>query len=406
MRILILSQWFQPEPTFKGLPLAKALQAKGHAVEVLTGFPNYPGGRLYPGYKLRLWKREVVDGIRITRVILYPSHDRSALRRVFNYMSFALSTSLLGTFLVKKPDIVYAFNLVTLGPTTHLLRLRFGSSIILDVQDLWPDSVIDSEMIKNGFFHAMLARYCRIVYQDADHLIALSPGMKAELVRRGIDQSKISVVYNWCEDKTIVKGEDGEKPLLAPNLNGRFVAMYAGNMGVMQRLDILLEAAEKIGKIEANIALVFVGGGVDRERLKNIAQLKALKNVFFLERQPPERMPSIYRLADVLLVHLKDTNLFRMTIPSKIQAYMAAGKPMIAGIRGDAADLIRVSGSGKAVNPESPEELAESILGFFRMPILERTEMGTRGRDYYDKHLAMNVGVDRIEKIFVANCQR
>ena len=406
MRILILSQWFQPEPTFKGLPLAKALQAKGHDVEVLTGFPNYPGGRLYPGYKLRLWKREVVDGIRINRVILYPSHDRSYLRRVFNYVSFGLSASLLGIFLVKRPDVVYAFNLVTLGPTTHLLRLLFGSSIILDVQDLWPDSVIDSGMIKRGFFYDMLTRYCRIAYHDADHLITLSPGMKAEMVRRGIDQDKISVVYNWCEDKMIPRGGDGEKPLLFPNLNGRFVAMYAGNMGVMQKLDVLLDAAEYLAKIEANIALVFIGGGVDGARLKNIAHRKALENVFFLERQPPERMPSMYRFADVLLVHLKDAHLFRMTIPSKIQAYMAAGKPIIAGMRGDAADLIRVSGSGRVVNPESPEEMAESILDIYRMPVLGRIEMGARGRDYYDNYLAMNVGVDKIEKIFLANCRR
>jgi hypothetical protein len=143
MKILLLTQWFQPEPFFKGLSFAKALKSRGHDVEVLTGFPNYPGGKLYPGYRVRLWQRESVDGIRVNRVALYPSHDRSGLKRMLNYLSFGLSAALIGPLLVQKPDVIYVYNLVTLGPAAYLLRFFYGCPVVYDVQDIWPDSVVD-----------------------------------------------------------------------------------------------------------------------------------------------------------------------------------------------------------------------------------------------------------------------
>jgi colanic acid biosynthesis glycosyl transferase WcaI len=402
MRILILSQWFQPEPTFKGLPLAKALQANGHAVEVLTGFPNYPGGKLYPGYKLRLWKREVMEGIRVIRVILFPSHDRSALRRVFNYISFGLSTLLFGSLLIKEPDVVYAFNLVTLGPAARLIKLRFGASIILDIQDLWPDSVVESGMITGRISRILLKSASNLVYRGMDHLIVLSPTMKSELMKRRINGERISVVYNWCEDHELGYGEEPADISAFPALSGRFVVMYAGNLGVLQKLDTVLAAAGKIKNIEPNIVFVFVGDGVDRSRLEKIAREKVLSNVFFWKRQAPNRMPAVYRTADVMLVHLKDSYLFRMTIPSKIQAYMASGKPIIAGIKGDAADLVRLSGAGIVVDPEKPDEISRAILDMFRMPKSKLAEMGIVGREYYRKYLDMNTGIGQIEQIMIA----
>src|SRR5664280_315157 len=144
MNILFLSQWFQPEPCFKGLPFAKALREKGHHVEILTGFPNYPGGKIYPNYRVLLYQREMLDGIQVNRVPLYPSHDKSALRRIINYLSFAVSAFLLGPWLIRRPDIIYVCNLVTLSPVAFLLRFLFGSKIIIDVLDLWPESVTSS----------------------------------------------------------------------------------------------------------------------------------------------------------------------------------------------------------------------------------------------------------------------
>ena len=140
MRILFLTQWFQPEPFFKGLPFAKALADHGHEVEILTGFPNYPGGKVYPGYRVCLHQRETMDRIKINRVPLYPSHDKSALRRSVNYLTFSLSLLLFGPWLIRRPDVIYVYNLVTIGPPAFLFRFLFGSKVIMDVQDLWPDS--------------------------------------------------------------------------------------------------------------------------------------------------------------------------------------------------------------------------------------------------------------------------
>ncbi len=195
MRILFLTQWFQPEAFFKGLPFAKALRERGHEVEILTGFPNYPGGKVYPGYRVRLYQGEEMDGIKVHRVFLYPSHDTSALRRILNYLTFALSTFLLGPWLIRKPDVVYVYNLITLGPAAFLIRFLFGAKVVIDVQDLWPESVANSSMLNNKAALGVLNRLCNRVYRGADQVTVLSPGFKKELIRRGVAGERIEVIY-------------------------------------------------------------------------------------------------------------------------------------------------------------------------------------------------------------------
>ena len=401
MRILLLSQWFQPEPAFKGLPLAKALRDRGHEVEVLTGFPNYPGGRVYPGYRIRPWQRDNMEKIRINRVALYPSHDRSGLRRITNYLSFGLSAATIGSLLIKRPDVIYAFNLVTLSLATNLLKVRFRCPVVFDIQDLWPDSVADSKMLNSRFLLRILCRWSTFAYGSATHLITLSPGMKDEIVKRGIDQSRVSVVYNWCNEEYTKPIPRDESLAAKYGLSGQFVVMFAGTMGVMQRLDVLLEAAERLVAAESRIRFVFVGGGIECGLLKRIALDKHLANVVFIEKQPAENMARILGIADVTIVHLKDLPLFRIAVPSKIQAYMAAAKPIIAGIRGDAETIIRESGAGKVVAPEDSRAIADAVLEFYRMPEKERKTMGLRGLEFYRSNMSIEAGVDKIEKLFI-----
>jgi len=401
LKILILSQWFQPEPVFKGLPLAIALRDRGHEVEVLTGFPNYPGGRIYPGYRIRPWQREIMDGIRVNRVVLYPSHDKSGWRRTMNYLSFGLSAALIGNLLIKRPDVIYALNLVTLGLTTNLLKLRFRCPVIYDILDLWPDSVADSRMLDVSFLLKVLDRWSRYTYKSATHLITVTPGMKYELVRRGIDKSRISIVYNWCNEEHMKPTPRDESLAAKLELKGYFVVMFAGTMGVMQKLEVLLEAAERLKKTEPRIRFALVGGGVEYSRLKQIAVDRQLSNTIFLEKQPTENMGKILALADVTVVHLKDSPLFRITIPSKIQAYMAAGKPIIAGVRGDAESILLASGAGKVVAPERPEAIAECVVELYKMPENERNEMGLNGQKFYKSKMSMEAGVNTIEDIFI-----
>jgi len=400
MRILFLTQWCQPEPFFKGIPFAKKLKSRGHDVEILTGFPNYPGGKLYPGYKIRLFQREIIDGIPVNRVALYLSHDQSGFRRILNYMSFAFSAAFIGQFIVKKPDVIYVYNLITLDWAAQLLRKRYKCQVIYDIQDIWPDSVSDSGMMKNSVLFKILSWWCQSVYCRASHIITLSPGFKKELMKRGVPEKNISVIYNWADESNINLSKNDEEKIPHFQDKNDFIVMFAGTMGVMQGLDSVLDAAEKLMCIAPRIKFIFIGGGIERERLKINAVDRSLHNVVFLERQPPEKINAILQKADVLLVTLKDTPLFRITVPSKIQAYMANSKPILLGVQGDSADIIRKSKGGIAVKPEDSEAIAQGVLKLYEMSEEERRLMGDNAKKYYQEYLSMDAGVKGFEKIF------
>jgi colanic acid biosynthesis glycosyl transferase WcaI len=200
MRILILSQWFDPEPTFKGLAFARELVRRGHEVEVLTGFPNYPGGEVYPGFRVRPWQRERVGDISVLRVPLYPSHGRSVPGRLANYGSFALSAS-IGSAFVKRPDVIYVYHPPgTIGLPAIIARVFRRAPVVYDVQDLWPDTVAATGTLTHSTVLRLLGRWCRLVYRNADRLVVLSPGFKTALMERGVPESKIDVIYNWCDE--------------------------------------------------------------------------------------------------------------------------------------------------------------------------------------------------------------
>jgi colanic acid biosynthesis glycosyl transferase WcaI len=402
MRILILTQWFHPEPDIKGLPLAKALTARGHEVEVLTGFPNYPGGRVYPGYRLRLRKREIRDGIKVNRVALYPSHDASPPRRFLNYLSFAVSSLIVGPWMIRPPDVIYVFNLVTLGPAAFLLRLLYGSKIILDVQDLWPESVVSSGMLKSSPLIRLLDMICRLVYRRVNLLVVSTPGFKKTLAGRRIKPEKIEVIYNWCDESSLRREERDE--ILAENLGmaGKFNVLFAGTMGIVQGLEAVLEAARICQTTLPEVQFVFIGGGVARSSLEIRARERNLGNVRFLPRQPQAAMGKIFALADALLVHLKDHPLFRITIPSKTQAYLYMGKPIIMAVRGDSADLVRASGAGIVGEPGNPGAIAEAVKSLVSLTEEEREAMGVSGLNYYLTHLCFQRGVDRLAELMGA----
>ncbi|MBN1946987.1 MAG: glycosyltransferase family 4 protein [Bradymonadales bacterium] len=407
MRVLMLTQWFQPEPNLKGLPFAKALQARGHQVEVLTGFPNYPQGRLYPGYRLRPWQREVMDGIPVVRVPLYPSHDRSGLRRIANYSSFALAAATLGARLVSRPDVLYAYHPPgTIGLPAVLLKHLFRVPLVYDIQDLWPDAVVASGMLTNRVVVGLLDLWCSLVYRQADRIVVLSPGFREALIARGLEADRIEVVYNWSDERAMAatwQATNLPKELEAP---GRLVVLFAGTMGMAQGLDSILDAALLCQQQELPVRFAFVGGGIDKERLRGRAQSMGLGNVAFLPVQPMEAMGPILQAAQVLLVHLVDNPLFRITIPSKTQAYLAAGKPILMAVHGDAADLVTRAKAGIVAEPSNPSSIAQAVRRFVEMNSEERRLMGERGRSFYQRELNMRAGVIRFERIFREACGR
>lgn len=401
MRILMVSQWFTPEPFFKGLPFAKALRDRGHEVEVLTGFPNYPEGKLYPGYRQRLLQRETMEGVSVLRVPLYPSHDASAVRRAANYSGFAVSSASIGAFAVRPADVMYVYHppATVALPAMVIGRMR-RIPFVYDIQDLWPDALRATGMMNNGSIHKIMDLWCRWTYRAAARIVVLSPGFKEKLVERGVPAEKVEVIYNWCEEGQIRKGSRNEALARELGLAGRFNVVFAGTIGKAQSLDSVLEAARLLADTIPAVRFVLIGGGIEVERLKRISVERGLQNVLFLPRRPFSEIGEILDLADVLFVHLKDDPLFRITIPSKIQAYLAMGKPILAGVRGDAAELVRRAGAGLACAPEDAGSIAGAVGTLFHTPKAKLEEMGESGRRFYLRELAMGIGVGRFEEVF------
>ena len=395
----MLTQWFDPEPTFKGLLFARELARRGFDVEVVTGFPNYPGGKLYPGYRLRWLQRESRDGVALTRVPLYPSHDQSAIGRVLNYVTFATSALVYCLFVAQRPAVVYAYHPpLTVGITAMVLRLFRRVPVVYDIQDIWPDTLRATGMINNGVVLGIVERLCRLVYRNMDRLVVLSPGFKRLLVTRGIDATRIDVVYNWCDEQALVSsGTDHPRPF--PD-DGRFRIVFAGNMGKAQALDSVLDAAALLRDDAPRVTFVLLGGGVETVRLRQRARDMQLDNVEFMAQVPMAEVGAILAGADALLVHLRKDPLFEITIPSKTQAYMAVGRPVLMAVDGDAANLIIASGCGVVAESGNPRSIASAARSLASATVAERMTMGEAGRNYYHRNLSVQAGVNQFAGIF------
>ena len=401
MRILILTQWFDPEPFYKGIPFAKELVKLGHEVEILTGIPNYPGGKIYDGYRIRFLQREIISGIPVIRVALYPSHDKSAIKRILNYVSFAVSATMFGVFSVNPTDVLYVYHPpATIGLPALIISLLRRVPFVYDIQDLWPDTLLSTGMIDNKKALFLIDKFCKYVYSKASKIIVLSSGFKAVLINRGVPESKVEVVYNWCDDSQISQKSIQKTLKKKLGMAGKFNILFAGNMGQAQALDAVLAAAALVANRLSEIQFVFVGGGVDVGRLKQKADDLNLKNVLFIPQQPVSKIGKFLNSADILLVHLKKYPLFKITIPSKTQAYMATGKPILMGVEGAAAELVEKAGAGLLCIPENPSSIAQAVEKLFNMSSADLNKMGSAGKRFYDKELSLRVGVQRFEKIF------
>jgi len=401
MRILILTQWFDPEPFYKGIPFAKELVKLGHEVKILTGFPNYPGGKIYDGYRIRFLQRENISGIPVIRVPLYPSHDTSRTRRILTYVSFALSATIFGLFFVRSTDVIYAYHPpATIGLPAVVISLIRRVPFVYDIQDLWPDTLLSTGMIKNQTALSIIDKFCKYVYSKASKITVLSPGFKSALINRGVSECKIEVVYNWCDDSQI--SEEHIQNTLKKKLGmaGKFNILFAGNMGKAQALDAVLTAATVVENRFPDIQFVFVGGGVDVDRLKQKAKDLNLKNVLFIPPQPVSEVGKFLNSSEVVLVHLKKDPLFKITIPSKIQAYMAAGKPILIGVEGAAAELADQAGAGLSFIPENSNSIAQAVEKLFTMPSVDLKKMGAAGKLFYENELSLSIGTKKFEKIF------
>jgi len=379
------------------VPLAKELQRLGHEVRILTGFPNYPEGRLYPGYRPRLWQRESLDGVPVLRAPLYPSHDASSVRRALNYLSFMVGSA-PALWCGWRPDVVYVYNLVTLGAIAAVNSRVRSVPYVVDVQDLWPDSIFSSGM-GVGVMRRPVQWLCRLTYDHARRLVVLSPGFKKELARRGVAEDKIEVVYNWYDAESEINRANVEAADKEPALRGRFNIVYAGNLGAAQGLKAVVDAAAQTSRTRPEIQWVFLGTGIEEKSLKAHAAAVAPGATLFLP--PRSRMDALnlMRQGDVLLIHLRDDPLFRITIPSKTQACLAVGRPILAGLRGDAAQLVQEADAGLVCEPGNAEALAASATQMATLPKVRLEELGRNGSRFYKSRLAMSQGVQRLERV-------
>lgn len=400
MKILILTQWFDPEPALKGLAFAQQLKSLGHEVEVLTGFPNYPGGKVYKGYRIGLYHKELVDGITVHRVALYPSHDASAIRRIATYTSFAITAALIGPFVIHKPDIMFVYHPpATIGLPAITISLLRRVPFVYDVNDLWPDTLSATGMLNNGLIISLIGKWCAIVYAFASRITVLSPGFKSRISERGVSTEKLKVIYNWCDDKSIAfKNKPAEEA--NPQMKDKFNVVFAGTMGKAQGLDSVIEAAKIVAGLNSRVQFVFVGDGIELKHLKSRVQREAVGNVIFLPRRPISEIGEILNAADALLVHLKDDPLFRVTIPSKTQAYLAVGKPVVMGVCGDAAELIRAAGAGVLCTPDNPRSIATAVCELASARTERLAAMAENGRSYYEQHLTLSAATKELEELF------
>jgi glycosyltransferase involved in cell wall biosynthesis len=405
-KLLFITITFHPEPgAMRGLPLARRLVESGDFdVTVLTAVPWYPLGRTYPGYRQRPWRWEVIDGVRVLRLPLYPSHDGSAARRIATYVTFMLSALFIGLPLVGRSDVVYHVDNL---PTTGLVALLYGAlrrvPVVQHVGDLWPDSVTASGMLPTGSVGRaagrMLESICNFVYRRNARITVLSPGFRRMLMERGVRADRVEVLYNWAEEDRFFPAPYNAERARALGFAGRFNVVYAGNLGPLQSLETVVRAAAMLRDLP-DLQIVIVGGGSRAESLQALAHELETSNVHFLGRRPIEEMNELNAIADVLLVHLADLPFLHSTIPSKVQVAFASGKPLLLGVRGDAAALVEEAGAGIVFVPDDPADLARALRRMTSMAPADIRAMGERGRAYYEAHLSLAVGHARMARLF------
>lgn len=399
MRVLILSIYHDPEPIPKTGELARELHRRGHEVTVVTAFPHYPSGDLYPGYRLAPWRWEVRDGVRILRTFIYPYHGKRSSLRMLNYLTWMVS-SIQATWLAPACDVLYVWHPpLTVGVSAWIIAKLKRIKYVYDVQDLWPESALASGLMSPGRLVNFLYRLADWVYARAPKIFVVSRAAAVHLQERGVDAAKIAVAQHWV-DTSAFYGGSSRDIRVEFGWTGRFVLMFAGNLGMVQGLETIIEAAALVpASVPAHF--VFVGDGADRPRLEQLVHERRLGNVQFVGRHPAAEMPDFLRAADGLLVHLRPSGIAEHAIPTKILSYLAAGRPIVCAAGGASADLVRESGAGLTVAPGDPAALARAVARLATMPPKDRIESGERGREYLSANFEKTRVIDFYEQVLM-----
>lgn len=371
MNVLFLADNFPPETNAQASRVferARHWVRWGHEVTVLTCAPNFPGGNIYPGYRNRWRQVEHIDGIRVVRVKTFIAPNTGTVLRIIDFLSFMASAFVAGLF-ERRPDVLAATSpQFFAGVAGCALAMVRRCPFVLELADLWPDSIVAVGAMKRSLALRWLEKVEMFLYRRASGIVALTASFKRNLVRRGVDERKIQVVMNGVDLSRYSPRLRDAAFARRWNLPADdFVVGYIGTHGMAHALTNVLDAAELLRDL--GIRFLFVGAGADREKLMADAARRGLINVTFVPAQPKEMMPAVWSVCDVALVHLKNAPLFETVIPSKIFEAMGMGKPiLLAAPEGEATRIIVRERNGVCVAPQDPEKLAAAALSLKNSP--------------------------------------
>jgi glycosyltransferase involved in cell wall biosynthesis len=394
MRILIVGLYFWPE-SFRINDVAESLQRAGCTVTALTGPPNYPEGKVFSSYSALALRSERWKDVLIHRVPLVPRGRGTALRLALNYLSFVVSASCLGPWLLRKQNfdaiLVYAAGPILVSLPAMLFAAIKRASVVTWVQDLWPESLEATGFVRNKKLLAFVACVVRWIYRHNDLLLVQSESF-VDGVRAMAGHTP--VVYH--PNPGDVRGDDAvvrvDSALL---LNAGFNVVFAGNFGTVQALDTILDAAERTRQ-HTDVWWVLIGSGRRSEWLANEVERRKLTQVVLPGRFAPEAMPSIYAQASALLVSLVHSPIMSQTVPSKVQSYLAAGRPIVAAIDGEGARVVAEAGAGLTCPAEDAAALSAAVLRLKELPAATLERFGRAGRAYYRQHFDPDVLAGRL----------
>ncbi|MEX5362120.1 glycosyltransferase family 4 protein [Pseudomonas guariconensis] len=402
LRVLVVTQYFWPE-NMRINDMVRDFREKGHDVTVLTGLPNYPEGEVFESYRTSPGDFASFHGADIVRVPMLPRGKRS-IRLILNYASFFLSASTVGAFKLRSRKFdalfVYAVSPIMAAiPAVVIGRLK-RAPVFVWVLDLWPETLRAVGVVRNPRLLSLVGRMVSWIYNRTDYLLLQSHGFLENVKQyctRNIAQERLVYFPSWAED-------DFSSPAVTigtlihadPSV---FTVVFAGNLGEAQDFPAVLEAAEAL-RDTAAVRWIIVGDGRMSTWLGEQVQARGLHNVHLLGRHPLEAMPGLFAQADALLVTLKTNDVFQKTIPGKVQAYLASGRPLLGMINGEAARVIRESGAGYACDSGDAQGLAEITRSLAATSVAQRQAMGDAGRVYYLEHYSKPKLMARLETLF------
>lgn len=391
LNILIFSQYFWPE-NFRINDLVKSLLNKGLLVDIVTGQPNYPDGQVFDGYRAWNFTKHSWGNAMVYRLPLVPRGNGSAIRLILNYLSFVLSGILLAPFALRRKQVdvvfVYAISPILQAIPAIFLKWVKGAKLVIWVQDLWPESLEATGFVRNQWVLAMVRIVVRWIYRYADLILVQSEAFVESVATLTIDRRKIHYHPNSADDVFLSSSCMGNCQI--NGLDKGFSVVFAGNLGTAQAVETIINAAVLL-KNKSDIRIFLVGDGSRADWIRDQIHKKDLTNVIMAGRHPIESMPAILHRAGALLVTLKDESIFNQTVPSKIQAYLAVGRPIIANMNGEGARVVTQANAGISCPAEDAVGLAEAINVLSNITAAERERLGQNGQRYFQTHYDNNM---------------